>query len=104
MGRRDARDRGNLLLHQGNVAKANDVGNPMVVINRIHPIYVTFAVPEAQLSEIKRYRANGDLLVEAQPQGATGAVVRGKLTFVNNTVDPSTGTIWRCGPGTGFRS
>jgi len=73
--------------------KANDVGNPMVVINRIHPIYVTFAVPEAQLAEIKRYRTLGDLPVDAQVAGATGGAVRGKLTFVNNTVDPSTGTI-----------
>ena len=84
---------GNLLLHQGNVAKANDVGNPMVVINRIHPIYVTFSVPEGQLTEIKRYRDMGDLLVEAEPQGAGGTVARGRLSFVNNTVDPSTGTI-----------
>jgi multidrug efflux system membrane fusion protein len=84
---------GNLLLHQGNVVKANDVGNPMVVINRVHPIYVTFSVPEAQLAEITRYRALGDLPVEAQVAGAPGGVVRGKVTFVNNTVDPSTGTI-----------
>jgi multidrug efflux system membrane fusion protein len=85
---------GNLLLHQGNVVKANDVGNPMVVINQIHPIYVAFAVPEAQLDEIKRYyRAAGELLVEARPPGAPGTVARGKVTFINNTVDPSTGTI-----------
>ena len=84
---------GNLLLNQGNVVKANDVGNPMVVINRVHPIYVAFAVPEAQLEAIKRYRAAGDLLVEAQVSGQPGGVVRGRLTFMNNTVDPSTGTI-----------
>ena len=81
---------GNLLLHQGNVVKANDVGNPMVVINRIRPIYVAFSVPEAQLAEIKRHQAAGDLLVEAQVDSQT---VRGKLTFLNNTVDPTTGTI-----------
>jgi multidrug efflux system membrane fusion protein len=84
---------GNLLLHQGSVVKANDVGNPMVVINRIHPIYVAFSVPEAQLAEITRYRAAGGLPVEAQVAGAPGGAVRGALTFVNNTVDPSTGTI-----------
>jgi multidrug efflux system membrane fusion protein len=84
---------GNLLLHQGNVVKANDVGNPMVVINQIHPIYVAFSVPEAELVEIKRYRADGPLPVEAQVPGAPGGVVRGKLTFINNTVDLSTGTI-----------
>src|SRR5215510_14602756 len=75
---------GNLLMHQGNVVKANDVGNPMVVINQIHPIYVAFAVPEAQLDEIKRYyRAAGELLVEARPPGAPGTVARGKVTFIN---------------------
>ena len=84
---------GNLLLNQGNVVKANDVGNPMVVLNRIHPIYVVFSVPEAQLEAITRYRAAGALPVEAQVAGAPGGVVRGRLTFVNNTVDPSTGTI-----------
>ncbi|MGH7413179.1 MAG: efflux RND transporter periplasmic adaptor subunit [Candidatus Rokuibacteriota bacterium] len=84
---------GNLLLNQGNVVKANDVGNPMVVINRIHPIYVAFSVPEAQLDEIKRHRAAGELPVEAQVTGQPGGVVRGRLTFINNTVDPSTGTI-----------
>jgi multidrug efflux system membrane fusion protein len=84
---------GNLLLNQGNVVKANDVGNPMVVINRVHPIYVAFSVPEAQLEAIKRYRAASDLPVEAQVTGQPGGVVRGRLTFMNNTVDPSTGTI-----------
>jgi multidrug efflux system membrane fusion protein len=84
---------GNLLLNQGNVVKANDVGNPMVVINRVHPIYVAFSVPEAQIEAIKRYRAAGDLPVEAQVTGQPGGVVHGRLTFMNNTVDPSTGTI-----------
>jgi len=84
---------GNLLLNQGNVVKANDVGNPMVVINRVHPIYVAFSVPEAQIEAIKRYRAAGDLPVEALVAGQPGGVVRGRLTFMNNTVDPSTGTI-----------
>jgi len=84
---------GNLLLSQGNVVKANDVGNPMVVLNRVHPIYVAFSVPEAQLEAIRRYRAAGELVVEVPAAGAPGGVVRGRLTFVNNTVDPSTGTI-----------
>ena len=87
---------GNLLLHQGTVVKANDVGNPLVVINRIHPIYVAFAVPEAQLEQIKRYQAGGELPVDATITGQgpqAGLVVHGKLTFLNNTVDMSTGTI-----------
>jgi hypothetical protein len=49
----------------------------MVVINRVHPIYVAFSVPEAQIEAIKRYRAAGDLPVEAQVTGQPGRVVRG---------------------------
>ncbi len=83
---------GNLLIHQGNVVKANDVGNPLVVITRVHPIYVAFAVPEQELERIKRYRASGELKVEALAPGQT-APARGELSFVNNTVDMNTGTI-----------
>jgi multidrug efflux system membrane fusion protein len=83
---------GNLLIQRGNIVKANDVGNPLVVITRVQPIYVSFAVPERQLEEIKRHRAAGDLRVEATVPGQP-APVRGELTFVNNTVDVATGTI-----------
>jgi len=86
---------GNVLIHQGNVVKANDVGNPLVVITRVHPIYVTFAVPEQFLDRIKRYRAAGELSVEAttQGQGQAERTARGELSFINNTVDATTGTI-----------
>ena len=70
---------GNVLIHQGNVVKANDVGNPLVVINRIHPIYVAFAVPEQFLDRIKRYRAAGELAVEATTQGPSERTARGEL-------------------------
>ena len=83
---------GNLLIHQGNVVKANDIGNPLVVINRIHPINVVFAVPERFLEQIKTERAKGPLGVDATPQGQTVSA-RGTLSFVNNTVDTTTGTI-----------
>lgn len=82
---------GNLMLQAGNVVKAND-DNPMVVIAQVHPIYVSFAVPQQYLADIKRYRAEGPLTVRATPPGATKPAT-GRLTFVNNTVDPTTGTI-----------
>lgn len=84
---------GNVLIHQGNVVKANDVGNPLVVITRIHPIYVAFAVPEQYLDRIKRYRAAGELGVEARMQGPSERTARGELSFINNVVDATTGTI-----------
>ena len=83
---------GNLLIHQGNIVKANDIGNPLVIINRVYPINVVFAVPERFLDQIKTGRAKGPLTVEATPQGQT-VTARGTLSFVNNTVDMTTGTI-----------
>jgi multidrug efflux system membrane fusion protein len=82
---------GNLMLQAGNVVKAND-DNPMVVIAQVHPIYVSFAVPQQHLAAIKRYQTAGPLTVRAMPPGAAKPTV-GRLTFVNNTVDPTTGTI-----------
>ena len=83
---------GNILIQLGNVVKANDTVS-LVVINQTQPIYVTFAVPERNLPDIKRRMTEGTLLVDALPQGDTGAPVQGELTFVNNTVDTNTGTI-----------
>jgi multidrug efflux system membrane fusion protein len=82
---------GNLMLQAGNVVKAND-DNPMVVIAQVHPIYVSFAVPQQHLAAIKQFQAAGPLAVRALPSGAPKPAV-GRLTFVNNTVDPTTGTI-----------
>ncbi len=82
---------GNLLVQGGNVVKATE-DNPLVVIAQVRPIYVSFAVPEQHLTAIKKYRAEGALKVEAMLDGGQRAVV-GAVTFMNNTVDASTGTI-----------
>jgi multidrug efflux system membrane fusion protein len=81
---------GSLLVHAGNVVKAND-DKPLVVINQIQPIYVTFSLPESNLSEIKKRSHNGPLAVLASPPGADAH--RGELTFMDNAVDAATGTI-----------
>jgi multidrug efflux system membrane fusion protein len=66
----------------------------MMTINQVEPIYVTFSVPEAQLPAIKKYMALGSLSVRSRPQDADAAEEeRGALTFVDNTVDVTTGTI-----------
>lgn len=81
---------GSLLIHQGNMIKANDV--PLVNINQIQPIRVAFTVPEQYLAEIKRFAANGKLSVQVSiPNDSKPAT--GKLSFIDNTVDPTTGTI-----------
>ena len=83
---------GNLTVKQGNVVTANNMD--MMTINQVEPIYVTFSVPEAQLPAIKKYMEAGTLTVRARPQDAdTAEEDSGKLTFVDNTVDVTTGTI-----------
>src|SRR6185369_1123481 len=83
---------GNLTVKQGNVVTANNMD--MMTINQVEPIYVTFSVPKNQLSAIKKYMAMGSLSVRARPQDAeTGDEERGALTFVDNAVDVTTGTI-----------
>jgi multidrug efflux system membrane fusion protein len=83
---------GNLLVQNGNILKAND-DNPIVVINQVHPIYVSFSVPEQNLAEIKKYRAAGSLQVVARPPRQQETLATGELTFVNNTVDTTTAMI-----------
>jgi multidrug efflux system membrane fusion protein len=82
----------NLFVQEGNLVRANDT-QALLVINQISPIFVTFSAPQKQLLDIQRYMAGGELVVEALPSGATGPPERGRLTFVNNAVDPATGTV-----------
>jgi multidrug efflux system membrane fusion protein len=65
----------------------------MVVINQIKPIYVSFAIPEQDLPEVKRRMAAGELPVEVTIPGDSGQPAQGRVTFINNTVDTATGTI-----------
>lgn len=83
---------GRTLLQAGNLVKANDV-NPLLVINQVRPIYVNFAVPEQNLTEVRKYMAQGPLAAEVIPVDAQQKHPMGRLIFVDNAVDPSTGTI-----------
>ena len=83
---------GALQVHPGNLVRANDTTS-LVVINQITPIFVSFAVPEAQLSMLTRYLAKGGVRVEAEPPSGDDAPSQGQITFVDNAVDPTTGTI-----------
>jgi multidrug efflux system membrane fusion protein len=82
---------GNLLVHAGNLIKANDV--PLVVINRVTPVFVSFNAPERYLDEIRRLSAIQRLPVHAIPHEKSVDKVQGTLTVVDNTVDAQTGTI-----------
>jgi multidrug efflux system membrane fusion protein len=83
---------GALMVHEGNLVRANDT-IPLVVINQVTPVYVSFAIPQSQLPELKRYMAQGSLRVQAAPPNETGPQASGRITFVDNAVDQTTGTI-----------
>jgi multidrug efflux system membrane fusion protein len=82
---------GNLTVKQGNVVTANNMD--LMTIVQVEPIYVTFSVPEAQLNAIKNFMGRGNLIVRAKPQDDSASEETGRLTFIDNTVDATTGTI-----------
>jgi multidrug efflux system membrane fusion protein len=84
---------GSVLVNVGNQVKGND-DKPLVVVNQIRPIYVSFSVPESSLAIIRQKARPGDQLhVTASIPGNVGSARQGDLTFMDNTVDPTTGTI-----------
>ena len=83
---------GTLLVNEGNLVRVND-GTPLVVINQVAPIFVTFSVPEQNLPDIRRHITTGSLKVEARFQSDEGRSEQGNLAFIDNAVDRTTGTI-----------
>ena len=83
---------GSLTVHPGDLVRANDV-QPMVTINQMAPINIAFGVPGKLLDDIRRYQAAAPLRVEALTGGAGIAPPNGRVTFIDNAVDPTTGTI-----------
>ena len=77
--------------HEGDVVKAPD--DTLLTINQLQPIYVNFAVPEQYLPEIQKQMRERTLKVSVTFQNLTGAPPQGDLTFVDNSVDETTGTI-----------
>jgi multidrug efflux system membrane fusion protein len=84
---------GGITVHQGDIVRANDSGAPLMTINQLSPIYVTFGVPQQYLAALTRYRASGTLLVSVVPPGLDEKPETGELTFMDNTVDSTTGTL-----------
>src|SRR5215831_11961370 len=82
---------GNLMAKAGNLVTANST--ELITITQVTPVYVTFSLPAVHLDEIKTHASDGSLAVNATPQTAGGQPATGKLTFIDNSVDPSSDTI-----------
>jgi membrane fusion protein, multidrug efflux system len=82
---------GALQVYPGNIVKQNDVP-VLIVINQVNPIFMDFSIPEQYLGAVQKFMAQGRLQVEATPYGDTKPEI-GYLTFIDNSVDNTTGTI-----------
>lgn len=82
---------GTVALQPGNLVKANDLA--IVTVNQLSPIYVSFSLPEKRLGELKRAMAAGELRIAAVIPGEPGGSELGTISFLDNSVNPATGTI-----------
>jgi len=80
---------GTLLTKPGNIVMANQTD--LATINQVQPVYVTFALPEANLTALRQH-SGAQMQVTVSPDEG-GTKETGTLAFFENTVDPTTGTI-----------
>lgn len=83
---------GAVQVHEGSLIAPNHTA--LVLINELTPVEIGFALPERHLPAVQRYRAGqGRLAVDAVSPKSSERIARGELTFIDNRVDPATGTI-----------
>ncbi len=83
---------GRIMIQIGNLVKANDT-NALVTLNQIMPVYTSFSVPEQNLAAIREHQAAGDLVVQVTLPNSRHAPITGRLSFIDNSADTTTGTI-----------
>lgn len=83
---------GALLVYEGNLLRTTDT-TALVVINQVEPIRVDFGVPAQYLSQVRTGQAAGSLPTTARAAGSKDPLSRGTISFLDNAVDPSTGTL-----------
>ena len=82
---------GSILIHPGNIVRANDT--PLAVINQIRPMDVFFSLPQRELNRIRDFQSKGEMSVEAILPDEPDWPEQGLLTFIDNTVDQSNGSV-----------
>ncbi len=84
---------GNLSVKAGNLVASGTGGAPLVVINSTQPILVSLSVPQRYLGDVRKHWGSPDLKVDISPDSAGAPVAQGRLVFIDNSVNPTTGTI-----------
>jgi multidrug efflux system membrane fusion protein len=83
---------GRLSVHVGDVVRANDPANALVTIHRLRPIRVRFTIPQDDIAEVRGERRR-DVRVRVFFGVTDSAGREGSLAFVDNEVDPASGTL-----------
>ncbi|HVC59765.1 MAG TPA: efflux RND transporter periplasmic adaptor subunit [Acetobacteraceae bacterium] len=83
---------GAALVDVGNLLHAND-NTPLVTIAQLRPIFVSFTLPQNTLDEIRQYQKQAPLEATALSGDGKTRLAGGRLTFIDNTIDQTTGTI-----------
>lgn len=84
---------GQRALNEGALVKANDTAGSLVTINELSPIMVAYALPEGALDSIRNAQRSGPVTVRCTTRGASPRTLEGRLAFVDNAVDATTGMI-----------
>lgn len=83
---------GILQIDFGNLIKEED-DTPLVTLNQMAPIFVTFSIPEFQLQQIRSYQKKNELKIDAAFEDFDKEVFHGSLYMVDNGVDEKTGMV-----------
>jgi multidrug efflux system membrane fusion protein len=85
---------GTVNVKAGNIIRAgdNNATGTLATIVQTTPIYVVFSAPQRLLTEYRNATTDADSFVDATPQGSKKPV-RGRIAFIDNTIDPATGTV-----------
>lgn len=84
---------GGLSVKAGNLVTGGTGGAPLVVVNSTKPILVALSVPQRNLNDIRELWGKKELKVEIAASGGGAAIATGTLVFIDNSVNPTTGTI-----------
>lgn len=84
---------GTLAIKPGNLVPTAGGGVPLVTINSIDPVLVSFSIPERQLEDIRHYQNEKEMRIEILPDRYGSPAAQGKLDFIDNTITPQTGTV-----------
>lgn len=82
---------GERLVDVGNIVSANN--SPLLVIQRLDPIYAEFTITESELTAVQQQMARGELRVDVRLPDEPASLRTGRITFLDNAVEESTGTV-----------